>query len=87
MKVKFEMRKDLCRTKLKWGFDFSPHASAVTLAQLIERRASDRKVAESRFDSRTGNTSLCFWERQICYLGPNILPGVVAQPNKNLVNK
>ena len=52
------MRKDLCRKKLKWGFDFSAHAHAVTLAQLIERRACDRKVAESRFDCQTGNTSI-----------------------------
>ena len=31
----------------------------------IERRATDRKVADSRFNSRTGNASLCPWERQV----------------------
>ena len=68
------MRKDLCRKKLKWGIDFSPHAHAVTLAQLIERRASDQKVAESRFDSRTGNTSLCFWEDKYVTWGQAFCP-------------
>ena len=29
------------------------------LVHVIERRASDRKVADSRFDSPTGNASLC----------------------------
>ena len=32
---------------------------AMIAVQLVERRVSDRKVADSRFDSRTGDASLC----------------------------
>ena len=34
------------------------------IAQLEERRASDRKVADSWFDYRTFNVSLCPLERR-----------------------
>ena len=34
------------------------------IAQMVEHRVGDRKVADSRFDFRTGNASLCPWERQ-----------------------
>ena len=30
-----------------------------------EHRVGDRKVADSRFDSRTGDVSLCPWERHV----------------------
>ena len=30
------------------------------MPQLVERRVGDQKVADSRFDSRAGNASLCF---------------------------
>ena len=32
--------------------------------QLLDRRASNRKVADFRFDSQTGNSLLCPWEKQ-----------------------
>ena len=38
----------------------------VAVAQSAERRIYDRKVAESRFDSRTDNESLCLRERMKC---------------------
>ena len=34
-----------------------------SLADAVVQRVSDRKVADSRFDSRTGNASLYLWER------------------------
>ena len=36
--------------------------------QFVEHRASDRKVADPWFDSRTGNVSLCSWERQFMHI-------------------
>ena len=39
--------------------------NAVVIAQFVDIRVSDRKVADSRFDSWTGNASLCPWERQL----------------------
>ena len=38
---------------------------SAAIAQSIKRRICDRKVADSRFDSRTGNASLCPWERHL----------------------
>ena len=32
------------------------------MVDLVERRVSDRKAADSRFDIRSGNASLCSWE-------------------------
>ena len=60
------------------------HGTNVKLAKksggdssVVERRVSDQKVADSRFDSRTANASLCHWERQftlISHLGPKQSP-------------
>ena len=35
-----------------------------SLADAVAQRVSDRMVADSRFDSRTGNASLYLWERR-----------------------
>ena len=32
------------------------------MVDLVERRVRDRKAADYRFDSRSGNASLCSWE-------------------------
>ena len=56
--------------------------------QLVGRRASDRKVVDPRFDSRTGNVSLYPRERHFTLvLGPSSLPVVVAQPDKRLASR
>ena len=41
---------------------------AATIAQLAERRVRDRKVADFRFNSRTGNMSLRPWERRLTHV-------------------
>ena len=38
------------------------------IAQMVERGVSNRKVSDSRFDSRTGNVLLCSWERQLTFV-------------------
>ena len=58
-------------------------------AQLVERLVSDRKVADSRFDSLTGHASLCSWERHFTYIFPFVLISllvVVAKPDKRDAN-
>jgi len=60
------------------------------VAQLIERRDSNRKVANPWFDSRWDNASLCPWERHLMLypiLGPSSLPVVVAQPDERHANR
>ena len=37
-------------------------------AQLVERRVSDRKVSDSRFDSGAGKASLCPWKRHFTHI-------------------
>ena len=32
---------------------------------MVERRVSEKKVADSRFDSRTGNVSVCGWREPL----------------------
>jgi len=47
------------------------------MAQLVERRASNRKVAKPWFDSRCGSASLCPWEGHLMLfyiLGPTVYP-------------
>ena len=46
---------------------------ATTISQLLERWASDRKVAGSRSDSRTGNASLRLWKRHYARMEPSIV--------------
>ena len=57
----------------------------------VERRASDRKVTDPWFDSRTGNASLCPWERFFTFIFPIVakqfISVVVAQHEEKLVNK
>ena len=65
---------------------------------VVERQVSDRKVAESRFDSRTGHASLCLWERQLTLISHRGLRSlavvelwrslavVAAQPDGKLAN-
>ena len=51
-------------------------------------RVHDQKVTDSR--SRTGNASLCPWERHFTLIslwGPSSLLVVVAQPDKRLANR
>ena len=43
---------------------YDQHRNAAAIGQLIERRVSDRKVADPWFDSQTGNALLCSWERR-----------------------
>ena len=38
---------------------------ANSMLMSVECRVSDQKVVDSRFDSRTGNASLCPWERPL----------------------
>ena len=49
-------------------------------ARLVEHRVSDRKVADSWFDSRAGNASLRRWKRHLTLfpIEAIILPVVVA---------
>jgi len=59
-------------------------------AQLIECRASNRKVAKPWFDSRCDSASLCPWERHLILfptLGPSSLPIVVTQPDERHANR
>ena len=50
-----------------------------------EAAARDRKVAESEIDSRTGNSSLCPWEKKRLFpLGPNNLSVAVASQTMDL---
>jgi len=54
-------------------------------ALLVERRASNRKVAKPWFDSRSDSASLCPWERHLMLfstLGPSSLPVGVSQPDE-----
>ena len=46
------------RSNKQEDFNWSVEATV----QLAERRVGDRKVADPRFDSRTGNVSLCPWK-------------------------
>ena len=41
---------------------------AVAIAQWVKRPISDRKVAGSVFDSRSGNAKLCPWERHFKFI-------------------
>ena len=60
---------------------------------LVELRVCDRKVAESRFDSRTGNASLCPRERHCTLIShwgqavyplwwPSLTKDLQAEPKK-----
>jgi len=61
------------------------------VAQLVERRASNRKVTKPRFlDSRCGSASLCPWENHFMLfstLGPSSLPVVASHPDERHANK
>jgi len=57
--------------------------------QLIERWASNQKVAKPQVDSRCGSALLCPWERHLMMfptLRPSSLPVVVAQPDERHAN-
>ena len=60
----------------------------VAISQLVERGFGGREVADSRFDSRTGNVLLRPWERHCAYfpMRPSSLIVVVAQADKRLAN-
>ena len=53
---------------------------------MVKRRVCDRKVAGSRFDSRTSDALFCPWEKRDAYfpLVPSSPPVVVAQPDQRL---
>ena len=54
---------------------------------MVERRVGDQKVADTWFDSRAGNASLCPWKRHLnAYfpLKPRSLPALEAQPDERL---
>jgi len=56
---------------------------------LVERRASNRKIAKPWFYSRCGSTSLCPWKRHLMLfptLEPSSLPAVVAQADERHTN-
>jgi len=60
------------------------------VAELVERRASNRTVAKPWFDSRCGSASLCPLGRHLSLfptMGPNRRPVVVVQPDERLANK
>jgi len=60
------------------------------VAQLVEHRASNWKIAKPWFDSRCGSASLCPWEtHSILFpiLGPSSLPVVVVQPDERQANR
>ena len=60
---------------------------AAAIVELAEHRVSMGKVADSRFDSQSCNTS-SFWKRHAYFCsGPSSLPLVVAQPDKRLANR
>ena len=48
---------------------------------MVERRVSDRKVVDSRFDSPTGDAYL---GKKLYANGPSSLPAVVNQPEETL---
>ena len=59
-------------------------------SSVVERRVSDRKVADSRFDSRAGKAQLCPKKIHLTYIshrGPSSLPFVVAQPDERIANR
>ena len=61
-----------------------------TESSVVDCQVSDRKVADSWFDSRAGNALLRLWERHFYAnfpLGPSSLHGVVTQPDKRLANR
>ena len=44
---------------------------AATISRLVDGRAGDRQVDDFRFDSRSCNAPLCFWERHFAYFPLN----------------
>jgi len=59
------------------------------VAQLVERQASNRKVARPWSCSRCGSALLCPWERYLMLfpiLGPSSLPVMVAKPDERHAN-
>ena len=64
--------------------------SRVTITQVVEREASDRKFAASRVDFRIGNALLCPWERHLTIMLPSgqiSLPVAMTQNNERLANR
>jgi len=58
-------------------FNIKSKTARGCVAQLAERRASNRKIAKPWFDFRCGSASLCPWERHLTQspiLGPNSVP-------------
>ena len=43
-------------------------AVAAAIARLFESQVGDRKIADSRSDFRTGQASLCPWERHFAHI-------------------
>ena len=57
---------------------------------MVERLFSNRKIADPWFDFRSGNASLCPWERhstRISHSRQAVLPIVVAQLDERLAKR
>jgi len=60
------------------------------IAQLVQRRASNRKVAKPWLGSLRGSVLLCPWERHLMLfstLGQSSLPVMVDQPDERHANR
>ena len=80
--------KGHCGDKKRWvGHCRYNHVTSlsIAIAQLAKRRVTDRKVANSQFDSRTGHASLCSWERHLRLFPmglPSLTKDLQAEPKK-----
>jgi len=50
----------------RFYFNLKYKQLTVNIIHLVERRASNRKVAKTLFNSRCGSDSLCLWNQEVC---------------------